>query len=666
MGSQGRRIAYILFWAAVIPAALGLAASCATQRKAREIKKEAISTSIGLPKEKQFVPQEITVKQKKDTIKVADFDGKEIFLMKTAVVDGEEMASEQLEAAVVTARFRHLAERNGKVNLEFQIVVPEKLMDSQWQLRYEPTMYVLGDSLRLDKVLITGTEYRKKQLRGYQQYQRFLDRIVTDTTKFIDIRRLEWFLERNLADIYKFKTDSSYVSDEQFEGFFGITEREAIDHYTNRFLVRRNNWLKSRRGRMYSRYVKSPIIKEGLRLDTVLTVNGNYVYNYVQELDVRNKRKLKKVDIVLDGQVYEQDNIIYEIPRTEPLTFYISSLSAFVDGTERYLKKVIERRAEANASYNIEFQTGKADVLPDFRDNGTEIRRIGEQLMALLDNKVFDLDSVVVTASASPEGSVTANGALAKRRSEAIARYFNAFMEEKIDSLNAAEGLSIDEQGNWVKKEKRQPIRFRNNFINEDWESLDRLINTDTLMNVTQKEEYFALRDIANPDEREGRMRKEGWYTHMRNDLYPQLRAVRFEFVLHRKGMVKDTVQTTVIDSVYMDGVKAIRDREYELAATLLGPYQDYNAAIAYSALGRNRSALAILERDDIEKTAEVNYMLAVIYSRFGEDQKAVQYYMNACGQNGSYVHRGNLDPEISVLIQRYGLNKQDDSDLGF
>lgn len=660
MGRQCRIIAYILFWTAFILAELGLAASCSTQRKAREIKKEAISTSIGLPKERQFVPQEITVKQTKDTIKVVDFDGKEIFLMKTAVVDGEEMASEQLEAAVVTARFRHLAERNGKVNLEFQIVVPEKLMDSQWQLRYEPTMFVLEDSLRLDKVFITGTEYRKKQLRGYQQYQRFLDRIVTDTTKFIDVRRLEWFLERNLADIYKFKTDSSYVSDEQFEGFFGVTEREAIDHYTNRFLIKRNNWLKSRRGRMYSRYVKSPIVKEGLRLDTVLTVNGNYVYNYVQELDVRNKLKLKKVDIVLDGQVYEQDNLIYEIPRTEPLTFYISSLSAFVDGTERYLKKVIERRAEANASYNIEFQTGKADVLPDFRDNGAEIRLIREQLMALLDNKVFDLDSVVVTASASPEGSVTANGALAKRRSEAIARYFNAFMKEKIDSLNAEEGLFIDESGNWVRKEKRQPIRFRNNFINEDWESLDRLINTDTLMNVTQKEEYFALRDISNPDEREGRMRKEGWYEHMKNDLYPQLRAVRFEFVLHRKGMVKDTVETTVIDSVYMDGVKAIRDREYELAATLLGPYQDYNTAIAYSALDRNRSALAILERDDIEKTAEVNYMLAVIYSRFGEDQKAVQYYLNACGQNGSYVHRGNLDPEISVLIQRYGLNKQD------
>ena len=72
-----------------------------------------------------------------------------------------------------------------------------------------------------------------------------------------------------------------------------------------------------------------------------------------------------------------------------------------------------------------------------------------------------------------------------------------------------------------------------------------------------------------------------------------------------------------------------------------------------------NASALSILET--LEKTAEVNYMLAVIYSRQGKDQKAVQCYLDACKQNASYVHRGNLDPEISALIKQYGLSRQDD-----
>lgn len=640
-------------------------ASCGTQRKAREIKEESLSASIELPKQHQYTPREISTKVKKDTIKVVDFDGKQMFFMKTAVVDGEETASEVLDAAVVTARFRHLAERNGKVNLEFQIIVPEKLMDSQWQLRYQPTMFVLEDSVKLDKVYITGKDYRKKQLRGYQQYQKFLDKIITDPTKLVDVKRLEWFIQRNIPEVYKFKNDTSFVSDEHFEGQFGVTGRQAIDHYTSKFLIKRNAWLRSRRGKMYNRYVKAPIVTEGLRLDTVITINGNYVYNYIQELDVRNKRKLKKVDIVLDGQVYEQGDCIYDIPRTEPLTFYISSLSSFVDGTERYLKKVIERRVDGSASYNIEFATGKYDVVPSFGNNAQEISRIKDQLMLLLGSEVFDLDSVVVVASASPEGSVAANGTLSKNRSESISRYFNTWMKHQIDSLNFEEGLVIDESGEFVKKEKRQPIKFRSRYIPENWDGLSSLIDKDTVMTVTDKEEYYALCDVRNLDERENRMKKEKWYTYMRENLYPNLRSVKFDFSLHRRGMVKDTIETTVLDSTYMDGIQALKDREYELAANLLAPYQDFNTAIAYSALERNHSALSILEREDMEKTAEVYYMLAIIYSRFGDDEKAVQYYMNSCQMNSSFVFRGSLDPEISVLIQRYGLNKEDDSEFG-
>ena len=68
-----------------------------------------------------------------------------------------------------------------------------------------------------------------------------------------------------------------------------------------------------------------------------------------------------------------------------------------------------------------------------------------------------------------------------------------------------------------------------------------------------------------------------------------------------------------------------------------------------------NESALSILDR--LDKTPAVNYLLAIVHSRKGEDQEAVQHYLDACGQDPSYVHRGNLDPEISSLIDRYNLN---------
>jgi hypothetical protein len=77
-----------------------------------------------------------------------------------------------------------------------------------------------------------------------------------------------------------------------------------------------------------------------------------------------------------------------------------------------------------------------------------------------------------------------------------------------------------------------------------------------------------------------------------------------------------------------------------------------------------NASAMQILE--SLERTAQVNYMLAVLYSRRGDEEKAVECYVRSCSQDPTYVHRGNLDPEISVLIRRYGLNAQPEDEFEY
>ena len=108
-----------------------------------------------------------------------------------------------------------------------------------------------------------------------------------------------------------------------------------------------------------------------------------------------------------------------------------------------------------------------------------------------------------------------------------------------------------------------------------------------------------------------------------------------------------------------MKGVEYLREREYEKALGCLREYRDYNTAIAYVSLDYNASAMAILQ--ELGRTPQVNYMLALLYARNGDEQKAVQCYMDACREERSYVFRGNLDPEIYVLIQRYGLNREDE-----
>ena len=645
-----KRISYIFLAGALSL----LIAGCASQRKMKTLQSGAIRPSLALTKEQDFIPDiRKDMMAQRDTFIVKDGD-REVLIMKAIKdEDGEMIAHDVIDAAVVTARFRNVAERNGRVDIEFQVIVPQSMQDSRWQLRFRPQMYILEDTLDLDPVIITGAEYRKGQLRGYQQYERFLATIVTNPDEFVNWWLLELFIERNMPDLYAFKTDSTYVSDEQFASVYGVTEKEAIEHYTDDLARKANNKRISRREKMYRKYVKVPIVSEGLRLDTVIqNGSGDFVYHYVQP--IRTRPKLRKVDVVLSGDIYEEDRKIYDIPKSDPLTFYISSLSAFVDNREKYLTKVIERRVEENTACYIEFASGSFEVDEKMGNNPEEIGRIKENLISLMQNERFDLDSIVVTSSASPEGTIRYNERLSQKRSEGISEYFSRWMNHYQDSLERERGFAVDEEGNII-IQKRTHIPMMGRSSGENWRMLDHLVEKDTLMTEDEKKSYISSADIKDIDQRERSLQSLGCYRHMREKLYPRLRTVRFDFHLHRKGMVKDTVHTTVLDTAYMNGVQAIRDRDYERALTALRPYNDYNTAIAYLCMDYNASAMQILE--GLDRTAQVNYMLAVLYSRRGEEQKAVECYVRSCSQDPSYIHRGNLDPEIAVLIRRYGLN---------
>lgn len=653
---------YLLF-AAV---ALAVVSSCATRRKLMNLVNASDSTAtvqLALAKEADYLPEmKNNLSASRDTLTVKDDDGREFLLMK-AVKDeetGEMVATEVIEAAKVTARFRNVAERHGKVDLAFQIMVPPSMMDTKWQLRFYPDMFVMGDSLRLEPVIITGGGYRKAQLRGYELYDKFLAKIVKDTTVFIDIEQLEIFLQRNIPQLYAFKSDSSYVDESRFNTVYGVSQRQAVEHYTNKVARRINERRKNKREAMYAKYVKVPIVTEGIRLDSVVVnTDGDFVYYYVQTINTRPK--LRKVDVKLSGEIFESDKRIYTIPVTEPLTFYISSISAFVDNTEKYLTKVIERRATANTECRIDFEAGKSEIKMDYADNAYEINMISKTIASLLENKDFDLDSIIVRATASPEGRFTLNSSLAQKRSEAVSAYFSKYIEAYKDSLRQEAGFSMSfngEEQKIVAAEKPVDIRFTPRCIPENWDDLDALVDKDVVMNPDQKSDYFNVRSESNPDVREARMKNQAYYRYMKETLYPKLRTVKFNCYLHRKGMIKDTVHTTVLDSTYMRGVQELRDMNYAEALALLIPYDDFNTAVAYVGMDRNVNAMRILSK--LEKTAQVNYLMAILYSRSGDLNNAVQHYVTSCRQNPSYRFRGNLDPEISVLIKQYGLNSEE------
>jgi tetratricopeptide (TPR) repeat protein len=132
--------------------------------------------------------------------------------------------------------------------------------------------------------------------------------------------------------------------------------------------------------------------------------------------------------------------------------------------------------------------------------------------------------------------------------------------------------------------------------------------------------------------------------------IYPKLRSVSFDFHLHRVGMLKDTVHTTELDTVYMAGVEAMKQLDYKRAVTILRPYDDYNAALAFMSADYNHSALDVLGRLD-DKDPKVCYLMAMVLIRLEQFEEAKKYFELCLAYDPYMKHRANLDPEMYKLV---------------
>ena len=585
--------------------------------------------SMGLSVPQDAEPVRDTVESiKVDSIKGTMSDGPIIMNAIRDTDTGEMVATDVISASKVTARFRNVAERLGYVSIEFDISVPPGMSDSNWKLKIFPVMMIASDTTVLDPLFITGKNYRARQMKGYQRYRNFIASIITDTTDFIRVAQLEIFLKRNFPQTYKMKTDSSFVSEPQAMDLFGVTQEEALRHYTRQLMVRRNESRKARKSRMYAKYVRDPIVKEGIRLDTVLvSEQGGFTYRYVHTF--RSRPKLKKVVVTLNGELYENGDKRFDLPFDEPLTYYISSLSSLADKTPKYRMIVLERMVRDNTKVLVDFQQGKAVLDTAIGDNASELRRLRKCIDDVASRNEFDLDSLVIIASCSPEGPYKTNSRLSAARSETMRKYISDYVpDEWKDRMVTAE-------------------------LPENWPQLKKLVASDTLIETSVKEKILDLmQNIRDYDLLEKKISTFSQYRYLREKIYPKLRSVSFDFHLHRVGMVKDTVHTSELDTVYMSGLKALEDLDYKEAVRILRPYADYNAALALMAADYNHTALELLNKmkDD---NAKVCYLKAVLLARSRQMPEALKYLELSIAYDQSMEYRANLDPELDELIKQ-------------
>ena len=300
------------------------------------------------------------------------------------------------------------------------------------------------------------------------------------------------------------------------------------------------------------------------------------------------------------------------------------------DMTPKYRMIILQRRVYDNTKALIDFAQGSSAVDTSLSDNASELRRIRKCIEDVVSRDEYELDSLVITASCSPEGSYAHNRKLSSARSEAIRKHI----------------------GSYVPEEWRDSC-LKTSLMPENWEQFRRIVMNDTVMAPSAVRRILDITDgMKDPDAAERKLSRMQEYRYMRERIYPKLRSVSFDFHLHRTGMLKDTVHTTEPDTLYMSGLEALKSLDYRKAVEILRPYDDYNSALAFMSADYNHSALDVLNRLD-GHDARVCYLKAMVLSRLGMYDEAMKYFELSIAYDPYLEYRANLDPEMFRLVNK-------------
>ena len=374
----------------------------------------------------------------------------------------------------------------------------------------------------------------------------------------------------------------------------------------------------------FARFVKFPY-PEDARLDSLVEGRSAVTYYYSQA--VKTDETSKKMLVTLQGQVLAVDDSAYRMPPSDTLSYVVSSMISFVDTLPRYRIKVIDKFVTVEDRNYIQFFVGDTRVVDTLGDNRRQLDKITGLMRQIVEQQEFYVDTVTLTAASSPEGAYAFNDRLSQGRAQALKRYLVRRYGRSIDTM-----LTV----RWVA---------------EDWAELTNRIRTDR--EIVSRDAILEL--IAwekNPDRREQAIRKRfpQEYAYIRSVIYPQLRAVNFRYNLRRKGMVKDTIHTTELDTVYARGVELLRKRKYAKALYILNDYNDRNTVVAHLSLDHNERALELLAT--MPKDAMTEYLRAIACSRLGRKAEGWEHFLEACRLAPRMEYRGNLDPEIAELLK--------------
>lgn len=313
----------------------------------------------------------------------------------------------------------------------------------------------------------------------------------------------------------------------------------------------------------------------------------------------------------------------------------------------------VKNRAEAGSA-KIEFMSGQSAILPAYRGNEVELRKIGTAIRQVMSDSLATVNSILLTAYASPEGSYASNDRLAQARALALKKY-----------LDITYGL------------KEVPVDTK--AVAEDWTGLERLITGSELAN-----RELLLTTIANnsdPDRRERALRTidggRTWQMMLR-DWFPQLRRTDYQInysvksftveqgrrlIKSRPGQMSLNEMFHVANS-YPKGSEEFNE-VFDIAVRMFPDDFVANLNAATAAVNRADSTSAHKYLNRIQNDPRANTCMAAYYMLIGNLDKAKEYLGKVPQDSQSVQHnlkeieRKEQDNALfDKYEQRYGKDK--------
>ena len=306
----------------------------------------------------------------------------------------------------------------------------------------------------------------------------------TDTIITVKQNLLDLFIQRYIPDYNQDDKSRNYAESE-----YGISTRDALDHYSRTHIKERD----IKTGNMFRLQDNGP----------------NKLSSY---------------------QTAKTDSCANNGTGTDSL-----NLNEIESRAGRVCPVPADSLSEHIFTYRISFRKGCSHIDIMSGNNINALKRISTDINDTGTDMTMVLDSIYISASASPEGLCQNNYKLAEERYEAVLALLDLIFDgHQPESETEATAISATKSGNNPCEARH--VQIIPDIIGEDWNTLDKLISADNNISVTQKIDFIEICEIGNPDERERELSSRPYYKYISDIVYPKLRASEIKIFYHTEN----------------------------------------------------------------------------------------------------------------------------------